>query len=204
MATHDDLLFRETATPSKRRGGPLGSGVPGQVHTRAATSSRSFRITHTWPLWENSAGRPRTVSGLQGYPVSRANEPRELPYVAAYPDAQKGSPRITGSQWPAIFSSTGSQPFPRAEKMVRSSSRSVRLRREISRIRVELFFFNSNFLLYAFNLGLLFMHLPVKRVISSKLRLSSRYNRYISNDSIKFKFKFAESVLRYYKCKSKK
>ena len=134
MATHDDLLFRETATPSKRRGGPLGSGVPGQVHTRAATSSRSFRITHTWPLWENSAGRPRTVSGLQGYPVSRANEPRELPYVAAYPDAQKGSPRITGSQWPAIFSSTGSQPFPRAEKMVRSSSRSNRLRREISRI----------------------------------------------------------------------
>lgn len=48
------------------------------------------------------------------------------------------------------------------------------------------------------------MHLPVKRVISSKLRLSSRYNRYISNDSIKFKFKFTESVLRYYKCKNKK
>lgn len=44
MATHDDLLFRETATPSKRRGGPLGSGVPGQVHTRAARGAFALPI----------------------------------------------------------------------------------------------------------------------------------------------------------------
>lgn len=108
--TRPRLLFRETATASKR-GGPVRIG---QVHTC---------IIYSWAqsLWENSAavqtrlGRARTVSRLQGYPVSRANEPRELPYVVAYP-RRKDRPRITGSQWPTIFFPTGFQPFFRARR----------------------------------------------------------------------------------------
>lgn len=111
--THTHDLVSSSVKPQRRRngGGPVRIG---QVHTC---------IIYSWAqsLWENSAavqtrlGRARTVSRLQGYPVSRANEPRELPYVVAYP-RRKDRPRITGSQWPTIFFPTGFQPFFRARR----------------------------------------------------------------------------------------
>lgn len=84
-------------------GGPVrisAPSPPGQVHThthvhmhddQARELSRSL---HTRALWENSAGR--TVSGLQGYPVSRANEPRELPYVLVRRKDRQGLPVVNG------------------------------------------------------------------------------------------------------------
>lgn len=123
-------------------GGPVrisAPSPPGQVHThthvhmhddQARELSRSL---HTRALWENSAGR--TVSGLQGYPVSRANEPRELPYVLVRRKDRQGLPVVNGRP---SFSRPVPIHFRAREKIVRSSSSSAS-------VKFRAFPFNSNF-----------------------------------------------------------
>lgn len=112
--------------PWNRNGVETGGPVRiGQVHTCTGLSHYLFVGAHG--LWENSAavqtrlGRARTVSRLQGYPVSRANEPRELPYVVEPIRAERigqGLPVVNGR--PSFSRPVSSALLPRAEKMVRS------------------------------------------------------------------------------------
>lgn len=112
--------------PWNRNGVETGGPVRiGQVHTCMGLSHYLFVGAHG--LWENSAavqtrlGRARTVSRLQGYPVSRANEPRELPYVVEPIRAERiaqGLPVVNGR--PSFSRPVSSALLPRAEKMVRS------------------------------------------------------------------------------------
>lgn len=165
--------------PWNRNGVETGGPVRiGQVHTCTGLSHYLFVGAHG--LWENSAavqtrlGRARTVSRLQGYPVSRANEPRELPYVRgrAYP-RRKDRPRITGSQWPTIFFPTGFQraSSARGENGSIGSPPPPRASQKFEELRTLLFsnFFSrcfSNVSLVSLRSGELFMRsLEVKKKV---------------------------------------
>lgn len=144
------------------------------MHTCTGLSHYLFVGAHG--LWENSAavqtrlGRARTVSRLQGYPVSRANEPRELPYVVEPIRAERiaqGLPVVNGR--PSFSRPVSSALLPRAEKMVRSDPPPSALPRNLKNYErcYSRFFFRGvfrTFLLFLFRSGELFMRsLEVKR-----------------------------------------
>lgn len=161
--------------PWNRNGVETGGPVRiGQVHTCTGLSHYLFVGAHG--LWENSAavqtrlGRARTVSRLQGYPVSRANEPRELPYVVEPIRAERigqGLPVVNGR--PSFSRPVSSALLPRAEKMVRSDPPPPRASQKFEELRTLLFsnFFSrcfSNVSLVSLRSGELFMRsLEVKR-----------------------------------------